>query len=415
VRVAMVSEHASPLATIGQVDAGGQNVHVAALSAALTRLGHEVTVFTRRDNARLPREVLAPEGYRVVHVDAGPAAAVPKDELLPYMQEFGRVLAAAWKAEHFDVAHAHFWMSGVAATRAGADAKVPVLQTFHALGTVKRRYQGSLDTSPPRRIAIETRLAHSVSHVIATCSDESLELTAMGTPASHISVIPCGVDLDAFFPGSRPVRSHRRPMRLLTVGRLVERKGVDDAVRALASLPNTELRVAGGPARQQLDDDPEVQRLRRVALRAGVADRVVFLGRVSRAAMPTVIRSADVVVATPWYEPFGIVPLEAMACGRPIVASAVGGILDSVVDGVTGLLVPPKDPRILGQRLRELLDDPQRRADMGVAGAMRSRLLYGWDRIAASTARVYQAVTEGGHVPIEMARQRGVLAEERVQ
>ena len=115
--------------------------------------------------------------------------------------------------------------------------------------------------------------------------------------------------------------------------------------------------VAGGPAVEQLDDDPEAQRLRRVALRAGVADRVVLLGRVSREAMPALFRSADVVVAVPWYEPFGIVPLEAMACGRPVVATAVGGMLDSVLDGVTGLLVPPKDPKTLGQRLRGLLDD----------------------------------------------------------
>ncbi|MDX6202661.1 MAG: hypothetical protein QOJ83_2161 [Frankiales bacterium] len=392
-RIAMVSEHASPLATIGEVDAGGQNVHVDALSAALARVGHEVTVFTRRDSATLPVRVRTPQGYTVEHVDAGPPVEVPKDDLLPYMGDFATVLTRRWQEERFDVAHAHFWMSGLAAVRAAANAGVPVVQTFHALGSVKRRHQGRHDTSPPSRVATEARLARSVARVVATCSDEVAELALLGACRERISVVPCGVDLERFTPQG-PAALRSRP-RILVVGRLVERKGVDDAIRALAYVPDAELVVAGGPEAQLLDADPEAQRLRKVALRAGVANRVVLLGKVSRDAIPALFRSADVVVAVPWYEPFGIVPLEAMACGRPLVVSAVGGMLDSVLDERTGVLVPPKDPRCLGTRLQQLLSDERRRTQLGAAGARRARTLYGWDRVAALTGRAYASVCFG--------------------
>jgi glycosyltransferase involved in cell wall biosynthesis len=394
-RIAMVSEHASPLATIGDVDAGGQNVHVAALSAALVRLGHEVTVYTRRDDADLPTVVRAPDGYDVEHVDAGPARDVPKDELLPWMDAFGTVLCRRWTQERFDVAHAHFWMSGLAATSAGRATGTPVVQTFHALGTVKRRHQGSHDTSPHERISIERSLARSAARVVATCSDEVEELALLGAPPAAVTVVPCGVDLTAFGPDG-PIAPRRTDVRrILVVGRLVERKGVDDAIRALAHVPDAELVVAGGPGADRLPADPEAQRLRSVALRAGVGDRVVLLGRVSRDAVPELFRSADVVVAVPWYEPFGIVPVEAMACGLPVVASAVGGMLDTVVDGETGVLVRPKDPSALAHVLRSLLTDPARLGRLGAAGTARAQALYGWNGVAARTADVYREVVAG--------------------
>jgi glycosyltransferase involved in cell wall biosynthesis len=287
-------------------------------------------------------------------------------------------------------------MSGVAALRAGTAVGLPVLQTFHALGSVKHRHQGPHDTSPPNRVGVETRLARSVSRIVATCTDEVAELAALGASGARIAVVPCGVDLEHFRPDGPVALKTPGRRRLLTVGRLVERKGVDDAIRALARVPDTELVVAGGPAVEHVDSDPEAQRLRRVALRAGVADRLVLLGRVSREAMPALFRSADVVVAVPWYEPFGIVPLEAMACGRPVVASAVGGMLDTVPDGRTGLLVPPKDPKTLALQLNRLLADDDLRRSLGEAGIRRAQSLYGWDRVAASTADVYAEVCLGG-------------------
>jgi glycosyltransferase involved in cell wall biosynthesis len=316
---------------------------------------------------------------------------VPKDELLPHMVEFATELAADWSLRQPDVAHAHFWMSGTASVSAGAATGVPVVQTYHALGIVKRRHQGRRDTSPSERIAIERRVGRSVARVVATCSDEVRELARMSVPRERVTVVPCGVDVAQFTPGPA-LHAPGGPPRLLVVGRLVERKGVDDVIRAMPRLPGVELVVAGGPPAEGLPVDPEAVRLQRTAEESGVQERVRLLGQISRAEMPALMRSADVVVAVPWYEPFGIVPLEAMACGRPVVASAVGGLTDTVVDGVTGLLVPPRDPRRLASVVRDLLASPRLRTRLGRAGLARARAHYTWQQVAARTETVYEEV-----------------------
>ena len=391
-KVAMVSEHASPLAALGGVDAGGQNVHVAALATEMGRQGAHVTVHTRRDDPRLPQRVRLAPGAVVDHVPAGPAVPIPKDELLPHMEAFAADLAAQWREDRPDVVHSHFWMSGHAALLAARELGIPVVHTFHALGVVKRRYQGEMDTSPAERIGIEQEILRRADHVVATCSDEVFELVRMGGARGRLTVVPCGVDLDLFSPDGR--RARRRPglRRIVCVGRLVARKGVGNAISALAALPDAELVVAGGPPRHQLERDPEARRLRALAEESGVADRVDLRGRMDREDVAALLRSADAVVCVPWYEPFGIVPLEAMACGAPVVASAVGGMIDSVVDGVTGVHVPPRDPDRLAEALAALLADPERRAVHGSAGVERVRRRYGWPRIAAATLDVYARV-----------------------
>ncbi|RBY74850.1 glycosyltransferase family 1 protein [Blastococcus sp. TF02-09] len=399
-KVDLVSEHASPLAAIGGVDAGGQNVHVAALAAGLAQRGHEVTVHTRRDDASLPERVVLQDGYEVAHVPAGPARELPKDELLRHMPEFASNLRRTWARHAPDLVHAHFWMSGLASVAAAGE--IPVLQTFHALGSVKRRHQGDADTSPPNRIELERSLCRSVAHVVATCTDEVFELRRLGLTTDRVSIVPCGVDTAVFTPDG-PVAPRGERARLLVLGRLVERKGQDDAVRALRAVPDAELVVVGGPAPDRVDADPEVRRLRGIAAEAGVADRLVFAGSVPRADVPAWVRSADVVLAVPWYEPFGITPLEAMACGRPVVATAVGGLQDSVVDGVTGDLVPPRDPERLGEVLAALLADDDRRAAYGAAGVERARDRYRWSRVVADTDSVYRQVLASRR-PVEIAR-----------
>jgi glycosyltransferase involved in cell wall biosynthesis len=277
-----------------------------------------------------------------------------------------------------------------------------VLQTFHALGSVKRRYQGAADTSPSDRIELERSLCRDVDHVVATCSDEVFELRRLGLPSDRVSIVPCGVDTVLFTPRG-PVAPRPDRKRLLVLGRLVERKGQDDAVRALRAVPDAELVVVGGPAAEAVDADPEVRRLRAIAAEAGVADRLVFAGAVTRADVPSWVRSADVVLAVPWYEPFGITPLEAMACGRPVVATAVGGLVDTVADGVTGDLVPPRDPEQLGEVLAALLADDDRRAAYGEAGVKRVRARYRWSRIVADTEAVYRQVRARRQL-VEVAR-----------
>jgi glycosyltransferase involved in cell wall biosynthesis/phosphoheptose isomerase len=391
-RIAMVSEHASPLAVLGGVDAGGQNVFVAALSRELARRGNEVVVYTRRDSAGLPRRVPFCRGVEVEHVDGGPAEEMPKDDLFPHMPEFAENLATAWRRRRPGLVHAHFWMSGHASLIAAEPLGIPVVQTFHALGVVKRRYQGGMDTSPPERLEIEREIARRVDRVLATCSDEVFELLRLGADNDRLAVIPCGVDLDLFSPaGPREERRSGR-RRLLYVGRLVQRKGVGNVISALPRLPNVELVVAGGAERSRLHEDPEARRLFELAEDHGVADRVEMRGRVEREQLPALMRSADAVVSAPWYEPFGIVPLEAMACGVPVVATAVGGMIDSVVDGRTGVHVPPRDPDRLAEAVTELLDDPRRRREYGRAGAKRARRLYDWRRVSSQVLEAYEQV-----------------------
>jgi D-inositol-3-phosphate glycosyltransferase len=388
-KISMVSEHASPLAALGGADAGGQNVHVAELSAALARAGHRVVVYTRRDSPDLPERVRTETNYEVVHVPAGPPEQLPKDELLPLMGEFGTFLEQEWSRDLPDVAHAHFWMSGIATQLAARELGVPTVQTFHALGVVKHRHQGSADTSPPDRVRLEKLISSGATRVVATCSDEVFELARMGLPRSRTSVVPCGVDLTQFQPTGSTLLPRRAKHRIVTVGRLVPRKGFDVAIEALTMLPDTELVVAGGPPDGDLSDDPEATRLTEVARRRGVHDRVQMPGQIARAQMPALLRSADIVVCDPWYEPFGIVPLEAMACGRAVIAAAVGGMLDTVVDGMTGLLVPPRSPEALAKAARRLLGNPTTRDSYGIAGRDRAVARYSWDRVAADTARAY--------------------------
>jgi D-inositol-3-phosphate glycosyltransferase len=407
VKIAMVSEHASPLAVLGGADAGGQNVHVAALSEALARRGAEVVVHTRRDDPALAARVEAAPGVTVEHVDAGPAAPIPKDDLLPHMDEFAARLWRSFQADPPDVVHAHFWMSGRAALAAARPLGIPVVQTFHALGVVKRRHQKARDTSPPTRLQEEAILAREVDRIVATCSDEVFELVRMGADLRRVTVVPCGVDLRLFRADGPAAPRRSGAARLLVVSRLVERKGIGDVVTALAGIPGAELVVAGGPPAAELDRDPEARRLTALAERAGVAGRVRLLGRVGRGELPALYRSADLVVNVPWYEPFGIVPLEAMACGVPVVASAVGGLVDSVVDGVTGVHVPPRRPRLLAAAVGGLLADPGRRAALGATGARRARRRYGWDRIARSTMEVYGGLLAGAGSEAVPTRQQG--------
>jgi len=387
-RIAMVSEHASPIAALGAVDAGGQNVHVANLSRALAARGAHVDVYTRRDDPALLPIVQFDRRVRVVHVDAGPPTAIEKDALLQYMREFARVLAAHWDTAPPDVAHAHFWMSGLAVVDAARARSIPTALTFHALGVEKRRQQREKDTSPPERIGLEQGLAQDVDRVLATSNAEVFELVRMGAHRDCVQVVPCGVDTTAFTPRGRRWPRRAGTARVVMVSRLVERKGIGNVIQAIADVPGAELLVAGGPPRDILAADPEACRLWRVAEEAGVADRVRLLGSVERAEVPALMRSADVVACAPWYEPFGLVALEAMACGVPVVATAVGGQMDTIAHGVTGLLVPPRAPTLLARALSDLLGDPALRRAMGRAGARRARR-FEWHRVADETLAAY--------------------------
>jgi D-inositol-3-phosphate glycosyltransferase len=243
---------------------------------------------------------------------------------------------------------------------------------------------------------MEAIVARTATWVTATCTDEVFELMRMGRPRARISIVPCGVNLDLFTPvGTQAPRAAQH--RIVSVGRFVPRKGFDVVIRALPLMPNTELIIVGGPDRSQFDSDPEVCRLRDLAAELSVGDRVRLHGSVAReghACAAAVGRRGGL---HPWYEPFGIVPLEAMACGIPVVASAVGGMLDTVLDDVTGRLVPPKRPAETADAIYPLLRDAFLRRSLGAAGRDRARSRYSWDRIAGDTLRIYDRMVPAGY------------------
>ena len=389
-RLAMISEHASPLATLGGEDSGGQNVYVAELARQLGTMGHEVDVFTRRDDGGLPKVVPFSEGVRVVNVTAGPARAVPKDDIFRFMPDFRDAVYrfAGEEAVPYDLVHANFWMSGWVACEAKRDLGLPFAQTFHALGEVKRREQGEADTSPPERREAEMRIVEEADRILATCPAEVEELTTLyGADQPKLSLVPCGVDGETFRPGDRHEARDSLGLpdapTVVYVGRLVPRKGVDTLIQAFARLPESlgaRLVVVGGEPGP--GPSPEAVRLSGLAGSLGVSQCITLVGSRPQAELGHYYGAADVAVSVPHYEPFGMTPLEAMACATPVVGSRVGGIKWSVADGETGLLVPPRDPEALAKSLTRLLSDGPLRESMGRAARRRVEELFTWERVA---------------------------------
>jgi glycosyltransferase involved in cell wall biosynthesis len=374
-RIAVVSAHASPLPVLNDSEDGGQDVHVADLAAALVTAGHDVVVHTRRDSVRPHDVVRTRQGYDVVHVTAGPPTPRHPDELLPHLDDFTRFLREQWRADPPAVVHAHYWTSGVASVLAANGLGVPVVQTFHSLGVLE---QVDGEDVPEARVSTERLLGREASRVVAGCTDEKTQLVRQGVPRTRIAVVPPGVDVERFKPDG-PRLNRQLPHRLVAPA-----AGAEDVITALRSVWDTELVVVGGRP-------GDVRRLREHARLQEVGDRVRLVGRVPRVAMPALLRSADVVVCAG--SSGSAAPLEAMACGVPVVAATVGAATDTVVDGVTGLLVPPNDPKALARALRPLLADVARRDAYGIAAADRVEARYSTARIAAETVRVYLEAT----------------------
>lgn len=404
-RIAMISEHASPLAAPGSVDSGGQNVYVAHLARELARSGCQVDIFTRRDSLQHEQVVQWRERVRVIHVPAGPAHYVAKEAMLPYMDAFGRFVTAFARRQDvlYDIVHANFFMSGMAARQLKQTLGIPYVITFHALDQVRRRAQGDADAFPHERLAIEHALMRDADRIIAECPQDKQDMVQLyQAPAERIDIAPCGFDPQELWPV--PQRSARQHLGLpgtrftvLQLGRIVPRKGIDTVVRSLAILRGRHnvdamLVVAGGEAgARERHDTPELARLRALARCLDISEHVQFAGRQPRSVLRYFYSAADVFVTTPWYEPFGITPVEAMACARPVIGAAVGGIKSTVQDGRTGFLVAPRDPHAVAARLAALHANPELATNMGDEGMRRAYAYYTWWAVAQQTAAIYAA------------------------
>jgi D-inositol-3-phosphate glycosyltransferase len=400
-RVAMLSVHTCPLAALGAKETGGMNVYVRELSRELGRMGVEVDVFTRSQNPAIPRVVRLDERAQVIHLPAGPEAPMARAQVHAHLDEFVDGIEA-WRLTRgveYDLIHAHYWLSGVAALALRERWSAPVLQMFHTLGRLKNRaarVAGELE--PAIRLREEARIVAAADRIVAANVVERAELLVDDAAgAQRIATIPCGVDTDLFAPGDRAAA--RRALGLddgpvlLWVGRIAPIKGLDtllDAVgRLSAAGTRARLLVVGGDA-----DEPSnghEASLRAQIERLGLGETVRFVGPQPQERLRTYYVAADVTVVPSYYESFGMVALEAMACGSPVIASRVGGLVTTVRDGVTGFLVPESDVGALAERIAALLADPDLRWRIGREG-VRWAAQHRWPCVAEAVCREYASL-----------------------
>lgn len=401
----MISEHASPLGALGGVDSGGQNLYVAKLSERLALEGFEVDIVTRRDSINLPPVVRLSRGVRVIHIPAGPAHFVSKEHLLPFMDEFADHCARLARVHRYSLVHANFFMSGLVGLHLKRTLGLPLVVTFHALGKVRRIHQQGADGFSDRRFTIEETLSKKADALIAECPQDRDDLINLySADRSHITTIPCGYD-PAEFPLIRKNVARRhlglsdRSFIALQLGRLVPRKGVDTAIRGFAAFQqstraNAELLIVGGGTdTYPVSCRSERTRLEGIARDSGVADHVRFVGAKQRDELRYYYSAADVFISTPWYEPFGITPLEAMASGTPVIGSEVGGLKSTIVDGETGYLVPPRSPRAVAEKLELLYREPKLKNELGLRARYHVESHYTWQTVARAVAKLYQSLT----------------------
>jgi D-inositol-3-phosphate glycosyltransferase len=388
----MISLHTSPLLQPGSGDSGGMNVYVREVASALAQAGVECTTFTRADRPGLPREVVVEPGHRVVHIDAGPYD-LPKERLPDELDAFTTgVLDHLAEGPGVDIVHGNYWLSGVVGHRLKHVLDIPLVSTFHTLARVKA--EGG-DLEPEWRDRAEADVIGCSDAICVSCPEEERQFRRLyGDPDGRIEIVPPAVEHAFFAPGDRAGARRAvglpvdRPV-ILFVGRIQPLKAPDVAIRALGALhrfPDAVLAIVGGASGAA--GDTEAEAARRLAVELGVSDRVLFVAPQPHHILSSWYRAADLVVVPSRSESFGLVALEAAACGVPVVASAVGGLLNIVHDGVTGWLVEGRDPDRYARAIAQILGDPVGAAAMGAAAAVRARR-FTWSFTAARLRRLY--------------------------
>jgi D-inositol-3-phosphate glycosyltransferase len=358
----------------------------AQLARALASQGHRVTIYARKDGTTARTGVLG-RGVSVEFISAGPARPLPPEQAARHMPELAADLVGRWVVRRPDVVHAFGWVAGLAALGAVRELDIPVVQTFGSLAAAESRLPGSNVLAS--RLRLETLIGRKAAAVLASSSAEAADLAKMGVPRPAIRVVPCGVDTGTFSPdGDQAERG--RPVRLVALAGAGHTAGLATILRVTAQLPEAELVIAGGPGGRHVPRTGPFRELAQLATELGIRNRVKFAGELGPAALAELLRSADVAVSATGYEPAGLGAIQAMACGVPVIASAVGGQADAVIDGTTGLLVAPQQPAMLLSRLRKLLATPALLRGYGIAAADRAKSRYCWERIARETTAAYE-------------------------
>jgi D-inositol-3-phosphate glycosyltransferase len=410
-RVAILSVHTCPLAAPGGKETGGMNVYVRETARELARMGVQVDVFTRSQSPTIPRVVAMGHGARVVHLTAGVRAPMRREAIHGHLGEFVAGLERFRRAEgiDYDILHAHYWLSGVAGLALREKWGAPLVQMFHTLGRLKNTVAQSPDeVEPELRIAEESRIVANADRIVAANVVERAHLVwHYQADAERVEVIPCGVDTEMFRPLARSAAKDLLELGpeplLLYVGRLQPIKGLETLLEAMTRLDGATLLIIGG-------DQDEPENSHGVALREQVKSlklerRVRFLGAQPQRRLRLFYAAADATVMPSYYESFGMVALEAMACGCPVVASSVGGLTTTIQDGVTGHLVPEGNPAALAERLARLLADEEARTRLGREAA-RWAEAHRWPCVAESVCRLYSTLRPAAVAHLSRARCR---------
>ncbi|WP_438871068.1 D-inositol-3-phosphate glycosyltransferase [Paractinoplanes durhamensis] len=395
-RIATLSVHTSPLEQPGTGDAGGMNVYIVEVSKRLARLGVEVEIFTRATRSDLPSVVEMAPGVTVRHVTAGPFEGLAKEDLPSQLCAFANGVLRAEAAHppgRYDLIHSHYWLSGQVGWLARERWGVPHVHTAHTLAKVKNRWLAAGDRPEPKaRVIGEEQVIAESDRLVANTRFEAQDLVACyDAPPARTAVVQPGVDLDRFRPGHSDRARLGLPAsgRIVAfVGRIQPLKAPDVLIAALPFMtdPDVTVVICGGPSGSGLDRPTALIEL---AASLGVADRVLFLPPQTGDDLACLYRAADLVAIPSYNESFGLVALEAQACGTPVVAAAVGGLVTAVRDGVSGVLVDGHDPRAWARALDELLAAPRLREALG-EGAVAHATGFSWDRTAEGLLRVYR-------------------------
>ncbi|HIK35545.1 MAG TPA: glycosyltransferase family 1 protein [Thermosynechococcus sp. M98_K2018_005] len=390
--IALISVHGDPAADVGHESAGGQNIYVRQLGEALAAAGWHVDMFTRKIHPDDPDVIEHSPHCRTIRLQAGPLTYIPREKLFETLPKF----VAAFKAYHakygYPLIHTNYWLSGWVGWQLRQELNFQWLHTYHSLGVVKYQVASEQAQRDETRLMVEKAILENADCVIVTSPQEEAYLRRWVSKAGQTRLIPCGTNLNLFYPVANARAQLNLPADepiVLYVGRFDPRKGIETLVAAMAQLPQGLLLLVGGSDPQR-SDGAERRRIEGLVQEYHLGDRVTFVGQIDHERLAVYYSAANVCVVPSYYEPFGLVAIEAMACGTPVIASAVGGLQFTVIPEETGLLVPPQDATALAKAIQRILADPAWARTLGENGRERVQALFNWEAIALQMGQLYR-------------------------
>ncbi|MFP4692448.1 MAG: glycosyltransferase family 4 protein [Halothece sp.] len=402
-QIALISVHGDPAVDIGGEEAGGQNVYVRQVGEALAQQGWEVDMFTRKTDVKQPNIVQHQDHCRTIRLSAGPETFIPRQEIFEHCDRVveGIIKFARQEGREYSLLHTNYWLSAWVGLELQRRLSLPIVHTYHSLGAVKYKSVQEPPETATRRLEIEKAILENADCVVATSPQEKENLRSLVSSRGNIEIIPCGTNINHF--GSISYQQAREKLGfspkekiIFYIGRFDPRKGIETLVRAVA---NSKLRgkealrlIIGGAYRPDQSDGKEKDRISQIVEELGISDITEFPGRIADEDLPSYFAAADVCVVPSHYEPFGLVPIEAMASGTPVVGSAVGGLNFTVVPEETGLLVPPKDNAAFTEAIDRILSDPQWRNQLGENARKRMEEKFSWEGVTSQLSNLYSQI-----------------------